>query len=263
MMVADHRFQQFNALRATLSLALYPLQLIVNLPVATGSWLDETITSREKLREENAILKHQQLLLKAQLQRFAALESENMRLRHLLDSTINIGTRLMIAEIMAVDLDPFRRQISINKGSLQDIYVGQPVLDATGVLGQVAEVTPLSASILLITDPNHALPVQINRNGLRTIASGTGAKERMELLYVPNNADVVEGDLLITSGLGERFPPGYPVGTVSHFEPVPSEPYAQVEITPSAMMESGREVLLLWPGTTPLETPQTPEESER
>jgi rod shape-determining protein MreC len=256
LVLADHRFHNLETVRAGLSIAVYPLQWVVNLPVTTGQWLTETLASRQKLLEENASLRAQHLLLKAQMERFSALEAENMRLRELLDSSFQfrIGERLLIAELSAVATDPFSQQVVINKGARDKVFVGQPVLDAEGVMGQVLHVAPLSSTVMLITDPNHALPVQVNRNGLRSIAVGTGRANQLELAYLPNNADIRVGDQLVTSGLGGRFPYGYPVGTVIRVEQDPRQPFAKVIAQPNARLDRNREVLLVWAssqGATP------------
>lgn len=245
--MADHRHAHLDTLRQGLSVLAYPLQFAVNLPVEAAEWLSETVISHQSLVEENASLHAQNTLLNLRLQKLSALQTENMRLRELLDSSFKVADRVVVAELLAVDLEPFSRQVVINKGTMNSVYVGQPLLDANGVVGQVAEAGPLNSHVILITDPSHAIPVLVNRNGLRTVAVGTGASNELELQYIPNNADIKVGDLLVTSGLGERFPPGYPVGTVTRVARDPSRPFALVEAKPSAHLDSGREVLLVWP----------------
>jgi len=246
-MAADYRTQYLAVLRASLLTVVYPVQFLVDLPVAAARWATETLSSRQALLEENASLKVQRVLLKAQLQRFVALETENMRLRALLESSFRIGERVLIAELLAVDLDPFSRKIVIDKGSLHGVFPGQPLLDADGVIGQVLHVAPISSTAVLITDPGHALPVQVDRNGLRAIAVGSATPNCLELPYILNNADVREGDVLVTSGMGGRFPPGYPVGRITTVTRDPGQPFAQVMADPSAHPERSRQVLLLWP----------------
>ncbi|HDO34507.1 MAG TPA: rod shape-determining protein MreC, partial [Chromatiales bacterium] len=206
LMTADHRTHHLEALRGALSVAVYPLQYVVDLPVALGRWVSETMTSRHKLLEENAALRTRQFVLRTELQRMAALEAENLRLRALHESSTQIDGRILIAEIMAVDLDPYKHRVVIDKGADDGVCTGQPLLDADGVMGQTTHVGPLSATAMLITDVSQATPVQINRNGLRAIAVGTGATDRLRLPHLPNNADIRVGDLLVTSGLGGRFP---------------------------------------------------------
>jgi len=265
LMTLDHREHHLESIRAALSVVVYPLQYTLNLPVSAGEWIAETVSSRQALLDENRKLREQHLLLKARLQKHAALEAENMRLRDLLESSFKVGERVLIAEIMAVDMDPFTRQIVINKGAQHEIYAGQPILDADGIMGQILHVGPISSTAMLITDPSHALPVQVNRNGLRAIAIGTGSLNRLELPHIPNNADIKEGDLLVTSGLGGRFPPGYPVAKVVHIQRDTGNRFAQVLAAPTAQLERSREVLLAWPArlqaaqeTAPEATAPTP-----
>lgn len=245
-MTIDHRQNHLESIRGALSVVVYPLQQLVNIPVNLGLWVSESFTDRTTLLEENKNLKIQQTILKTQLQKFAAMEAENIRLRELLQSAKRVSDQVLIAEILAVDLDPFTRQIFINKGSNFDIYDGQPVIDADGVMGQVIHVGPLTSTAMLITDPNHAIPVESNRTGLRAIAIGTGGKGNLELPNLPNNTDIAVGDLLVTSGLGGRFPPGYPVGRIIRVNTDVSEAYARVEVEPAANLDRGREVLLVW-----------------
>lgn len=254
MMAIDHRQNHLESLRSALSVMVYPLQQLVNLPVSASSWIGENLSSREALLGENTRLKMQQTLLKVQLQKFSAVKLENQRLRELLQSSRKVRERVLIGELLAVDLEPFTRQIVVNKGTRHEIYLGQPLVDANGVMGQIVHLGPLSSIAMLITDANHALPVQINRNGLRAIALGTGAADQLTIPYLPNNADIVVGDLLITSGLGGRFPSDYPVAVVSEVRQDPSQPYAMINATPTAQLERAREVLLVWPTQEARET---------
>jgi rod shape-determining protein MreC len=249
LMWADHRLSQLEMVRAGLSVVVYPIQWLVNLPVNAGEWLSESLAARQTLLEENASLQAQYLLLKGRLQKYLALESENMRLRELLESSFRfrVGERMLIAELLAVATEPYSQQIVIDKGMRQGVFIGQPVLDADGVMGQVVHAGPFSSRVMLVSDPNHAIPVQVNRNGMRTIAVGTGSGNLLEILHLPNNADLRPGDLLTTSGLGGRFPAGYPVGTVLSVKPSPGQPFAKVEVLPSAHLDRSREVLLVWP----------------
>jgi rod shape-determining protein MreC len=248
LMTVDHRQHHLDSLRAALSVAVYPLQWLVNLPGSTGQWFRESLSTRRDLQEENASLRTQQLVLNTQLQKLEALEAENMRLRALLDSSFQVGKRpMLIAELLSVDMDPYRHQIEINKGSLDRLYEGQPLLDSQGIMGQLIHVGPFTATAMLITDPSHAIPVQINRTGLRTIALGTGSIDRLDLPHIPTNADVRAGDLLVSSGLGGRFPPGYPVAEVVSVEQDPGNTFSTVVARPRANLDRSREVLLVWP----------------
>jgi len=254
-MVMDHKYNSLASLRAGLSVIIYPLHQVIELPGTVSDWFGESLATRRKLQEENDSLRTQQLMQKVQMQKLAALEAENIRLRELLDSSFQVGEKVLIAELMSVNLDPYKHQIVINKGQLHDIYPGQPLLDAKGVMGQIVHAGPYNSTAVLITDTSHAIPVQVNRTGLRTIALGSGTINRLELPYIPNNADIRPSDLLITSGLGGRFPPGYPVATVSAVQHDPGQTFSQVIATPMAELNRSREVLLVWPGiSTTLDT---------
>jgi len=247
LMTVDHRLQHLDNMRSALSLVVYPIQQLVDGPTNLVRWLRERSTARETLLARIRQLHARQLLLEARLQKFSALEAENIRLRELMDSSLKVGDRILIAELLAVDLDPYRHQVLIDKGAEHGVYSGQAVLDANGIMGQTGHVGPLSATVILITDPGHAIPVQVNRNGLRTIAVGTGTINRLELSHLPNNADIRVGDLLITSGLGGRFPPDFPVATVTTARSDPGRPFAIVNAEPNANLERSRELLLVWP----------------
>ena len=247
LMTLDHRQHHLEAVRTTLNVLVYPLQYVVNLPFALTDWGSETLVSRERLIEENRQLKQLQLQQDYRLQKLASLETENRRLRNLLQSAQRDWGRVLIGELIEVDSDPFKRQVVINKGSRDGVFVGHPMLDANGVMGQVIHVTPFNSTAMLLTDPSHAIPVQVNRNGQRAIALGTGEANHLEIPHIPNNADIRVGDLLVTSGLGRRFPAGYPVATITAVEKDPTEPYAVVSATPTASLDSSQEVLLVWP----------------
>ncbi|MEW7977591.1 MAG: rod shape-determining protein MreC [Candidatus Sedimenticola endophacoides] len=259
LMILDHRFKHMESLRSVLSVVVYPLQLATDLPRSAGDWLSETFATRTRLQEENSELRRINLILQARQQKVAAVEAENQRLRYLLDSAFQLGERVLIAELIAADFDPYRQQVTINKGRRSGVYAGQPLLDAKGVMGQVTHVNPTSSTVLLITDPSHATPVQVNRNGLRGIAIGTaGSGGGLELPHLPNNADIRVGDELATSGFGGRFPSGYPVAEVTAVERVPGQPFARVTARPHAHLDRIREALLVWK----LELPPLPSQGE-
>ena len=258
-MTLDYRTDTVRSIRSGLSIIVYPVQYLVDLPGSFIRWTSNTFVTRDTLQNENASLRTQNQILKAQLQKFTFIEAENVHLRELLQSSKRVGERMLIAELLSVDLDPFRRQIVINKGSANDdLYVSQPLLDADGVMGKIVHIYPLTSTAILITDPDHSLPVQVARNGLRTIAVGTGSDNQLELLYLPNNADIQIGDELITSGLGCVFPAGYPVARVTAVNTNPSLPFAQVLAEPTAKLNRSREVLLVWPTHTSLPEMQIP-----
>jgi len=247
LMSVDHRQGHLERLRSTLSVIVYPVQYVVNLPIRFTNWASDSLVARHSLISENEQLRKESLLLNSRLQKYEVIETENKRLRNLLESSFKLRERVLIAELLAVDMQPFRHQVTINKGKREGAFDGQPIVDANGIMGQIIHVGPFSSIVLLITDPTHALPVQINRNGLRAIAVGTGQNSSLQLEHLPNNADIRQGDLIVSSGLGSRFPSGYPVGTVSKISLDPAEPFAKVVVTPSARLEQSREVLMVWP----------------
>ena len=247
MMTIDHRQHHMDTIRDGLSLVVYPIQFIVNLPFATKEWMGDSVAMWRALEEENRELRTRQLFLESQLLKLESLEAENARLRRLLDSSATIGQPVLIAELLAIDMAPFSQQVVLNKGSRHQVREGQPMVDASGVMGQIIQVTPMTSIAMLITDPSHAVPIEVNRNGLRAIARGIGDPSRLELSLLPRNADIAAGDLLVTSGLDGRFPPGYPVGRVTEVERGPDSPFARVYAVPVAQMESTRVVLLVRP----------------
>jgi rod shape-determining protein MreC len=245
LMMADHRQQLGEPVREALAATVYPLQLMVDLPFRMGDFFSDQFGSRRQLMEENAQLRAQALLNETRLQRLDTLERENINLRALLQSSYEVAEPALIAELMRVDLDPTIHIIQINKGRRDRVFVGQPVLDANGITGQVDRLGPYSATVRLITDPSHALPVQVNRNGLRTIAIGTGDLKQLDIVNLPTNADIEVGDLLVTSGLGGRFPPGYPVARVTRVEIDPGQPFARIKAAPTAALDRSRQLLLV------------------
>lgn len=247
LMSLDHRTEYGNTARSGLSLIVYPLRYIVNIPSDVFGWGQTTFISRSSLQEQNATLLTQNKILKAQLHKSIFTEAENIRLRNLLKSSKRVGERILIAELLSVNLDPFRQQVVINKGlSERDIFAGQPILDADGIMGQIIHVNPVTSTAMLITDPGHALPVQSLRNGIRAIAVGNGANGLLELINLPNNTDIKIGDKLVTSGMGCVFPAGYPAAEVIKVNANPSLPFAQVLARPAAKLDRSSEVLLVW-----------------
>ncbi len=258
LMTVDHRQQTLDSVRADLSVLMYPIQYLINLPSTAGDWIEESFATRRSLQEDNARLRAQHLLLQARLQRSDALEAENRRLRELLESSFKAGDRVLIAELMSVDFDPYRHQVLVNKGERDGVFVGQPVLDADGVMGQIIQITPYTATAILITDPSHAIPVQVNRNGVRGIVVGNGSLAEVSLPHLTSSADIRVGDLLVTSGLGGRFPPGYPVAEVTKVDFSSGDAFTQISARPLSHLDRSREVLLVWPtlvNPTPVAAP--------
>lgn len=246
LMILDHRDQHLVRVRQGLSVLVYPVRILVDLPFSGWASLRTNFAAREVLVAENEELKRERLNSEFRLQRLAALETENARLRELLDSQARVGSRALIAEILAVDLDPYRQRFDLNRGLVDGVYVGQALIDAQGVVGQIVRVGPLTSEAVLITDANHAVPVSVNRNGLRTIAMGTGDSGRLRLPYLTNNQDVEVGDLLVSSGLGGVFPSGYPVGRIAEVNLRPDQAFAEVIAEPASALDRDREVLLVW-----------------
>jgi len=256
---ADHRNDHLDTLRKAISATVYPLRVIVDAPVSAWRWLGETTTLRKNLQLENSRLRTESLLTQAKLQSYASLEAENSRLRTMLEARSRVQAQARVAEIMSVSANPFRHVIVVDKGTTDNVFAGQALIDADGVVGQVIEAGVVSSQCLLISDPGHDLPVEVNRNGLRTIARGTGEYDLLYLPFLPNNTDIEQGDLLVTSGLGGSFPAGYPVAVVETVTRLPQEPFASVTARPLAALNQVREVMLVW--TESEETPVDVEHS--
>ncbi len=258
LMIADWQHPEwFDSARRLTRAALDPLYVFASYPVLSGDWLSEQAQSEEVLRRENAALKAERLQNNVRLQKLAELSAENTRLRGLLNTPLIIDGRMIISEIIGTDPDPLRHILVINRGNVDGVFVGQMVLDDKGVVGQVVEVLAHSARILLISDKENAVSVRIERTGMRGILAGTGDSGRLSLQYVPNTADVQVGDRLFTSGLGERFPAGYPVGRVSAIQHHGSSEFADIAIKPLAQLEGGHHVILLFSAPLAKEQPHT------
>ena len=244
-MVIDHRQHELTVVRSALSAAAWPLQMLVHAPVAGWGWLSASMATQASLREENTHLQETARETELRLLRFDAIEQENLRLRALLNAAPRDAEKIQSASILRVDLDALRQRVLIDRGSRDGVKRGQPILDAGGIVGQTTNVGPMASEVILLSDPTHAVPVQIERNGLRTIAIGTGDPRRLALPYLPRSADVQIDDLLISSGLGGVFPAGLPVGRITEVKRDPSQPLATVNARPAAALDRGREVLLL------------------
>ena len=242
-MVVDARFDYLKPVRSQMGLVLSPFYGIADIPVRAWEGVRDQFTSRSELLAENERLKAEQLLMQRRLQKLATLTEQNVRLRELLNSSALVDDKVLVGELIGVDPNPFTQRILIDKGEKDGVFQGQPVLDASGLMGQVVEVMPYTARVLLLTDTTHSIPVQVNRNGLRAIAVGTGNPERLELRYV---ADIKEGALLVSSGLGQRFPAGYPVAVVKEVLHDTGGPFATIRAVPTAKMNRSRYVLLVF-----------------
>lgn len=249
LMLTDYNTNYLKIVRAQLLGGVYTIQYLVNWPVKAGQSLAKSLNSRFQLLEENENLREDTLRLQVKLQKFEALKAENQRLRRLLGASAKFQERVEMAEVLAVDINQSRRKILINKGLSDGVFTHQPVIDAQGVIGQVIQVGRFSSIVMLITDPEHELPVQVVRTGLRTVAKGMGTINRLSLLYLSNtglNTGIKVGDLIVTSGAGQKFPKGYPVATVIQVNPDIGKPYAQGQALPKSALERNREVLLIW-----------------
>ncbi len=245
VMTVDHRQGLLEPTRQILSAIVHPIRVVASLPAELMDSADTHLSSRRELILNNQRLRDRHQLDQSRLQRLDALEVENIRLRSLLDSSYELEKPVLIAELLEVDLDPFSHRIAIDKGQGDGVYAGQPVIDSSGVIGQVDSVAPFSATVRLISDPSHGIPVQVNRNGLRSIAIGTGRINVLTITSLPNNADIRVDDLVVTSGLGGRFPAGYPVGRVKTIITDPGQPFSRVELEPLGALDRIQEVLLI------------------
>jgi rod shape-determining protein MreC len=244
LMMLDQRQQHLQRVRQALSVVVYPVRVLVDLPFRAWQSASVNLTERSQLIAENEQLKRERLEAEFRLQRLAALETENERLRQLLDSTERVGLRALVAEILSVDLNPYRQRFNLNRGLADGVYVGQALLDAQGIVGQIVRVDAFTAEAVLITDADTAVPVSVNRNGLRTIAVGDSG--RLRLPYLTNSADIKVGDLLVSSGLGGVFPAGYPVGHVVEVRLQPDRSFSEVIAEPASALDRDLEVLLVW-----------------
>ncbi|MCW8194392.1 rod shape-determining protein MreC [Proteobacteria bacterium 005FR1] len=235
-----------DPLRAKLGVLTQSAYWVTDIPTRFGDWMTDRLTSKQALLEENAALREELLIHKGRAQQMATIYAENMRLQQLMNASEKVNERVLIAEIFGVSPDPLAHRVIINRGSEHGVYVGQPLLDADGLMGQVVEVSPYSSQVLLITDSSHAIPVQVNRNGVRAVAEGIGNLYQLELRHVSNTVDIQEGDLLVSSGLGQRFPVGYPVAEVETVIHDPGQPFARVIARPMAQLNRSRHVLLVF-----------------
>nr|WP_281261077.1 rod shape-determining protein MreC [Halomonas denitrificans] len=256
LMYADARFTRMEPVRAQLSTLVAPIQWVVSLPSDVLNWGALALSEQRALVDENRRLREQILTLSHRVQRMASLTAENVRLRELLAATRERDIPYITAELLSLDPDPFTHQMVIDRGRRDGAYVGQPVLDASGLVGQVTATSAYSSRVLLLADASHALPVQINRNGLRFVVQGVGSYDALNVQHAPDTADIREGDLLTTSGLGGRFPAGYPVARVSSVVHDPGEPFARVTAAPVAQLQRSRHFLLLFPPAPPVAPPE-------
>lgn len=253
LLAVERQSSRLDSVRALLSVLVYPIHSLVTLPMEVTDQTIQLFISYNELKKENKILQKQALLHKTDLLKLKTLEKENIRLRALMDKSYTLGEQVLAAELIGVNQAPYEHIVLVDKGTHFGVHKRQPVLDTNGVVGQVIRALPLSAEIMMITDPNHAFSVEINRNGLRTIAVGSGQYNQINLPFLPNNTDILPGDLLITSGLDGTFPRGYPVAKVNKVIQQQNKPFADISAVPIAQLDRTREVLIVWSDSKPIQ----------
>lgn len=250
VMFADMRTSFLEPARLGLGVVVTPIQFVAGIPGRLADLFDLWLQSEESVKAVYDQVVDENARLRFRLQRMQALEMENRDLRRILSAPQRGDTRMLVGEMIEVSLDPYKQRILVNRGATDGLYVGQPVFDPDGLLGQVSEVMPFTAAVTLITDPGHALPVQVTRHGLRVIATGTGQRDRLRIEHLTPNDDIEKGDRLVTSGLGGRFPAGYPVGRVTEVVEDAGEPFLKVTARPIAHIGNNKHVLLVWHGAS-------------
>jgi rod shape-determining protein MreC len=246
LFLADSQFNLFASSRLYLNSLVSPIQYVADAPQKLSRAISENLLTRDALKERNNQLEKDNLFLKADRLLLTQLQHENKQLRELLNSQRNFSYKRMITEVMSLRSDPFTHQLLIDKGATDGVYLGQPVINEEGVVGQVSQVGSTTSRVLLIVDASHGIPVRVQRNDIAAIVHGSGAWNMLNLPFVQSNADLKEGDLLVTSGLGGRFPAGYPVATITRFNYQEGALYAEVTATPVALLDRSRYLLLLW-----------------
>lgn len=246
LFLADSQLNLFSSSRVYLNSLVSPIQYIADAPQKLSRAISDNLLTRDALKDRNQKLEKENLFLKADRLLLTQLEHENKQLRELLNSERHFKSKRMIAEVMSLRSDPFTHQLLINKGASDGVYLGQPVINEQGVVGQVSQVGRSTSRVLLIVDASHGIPVRVQRNDIVAVLHGSGAWNKLIVPFVQSNADLKEGDLLVTSGLGGRFPAGYPVATISHFNYQKGALYADVTATPVALLDRSRYLLLLW-----------------
>lgn len=246
LILFDHKLNGFGTTRVYLNSLVSPLQYLANLPGEMLNASASRLVSHERLFSENAQLTHDAMLMSEKLQRLTFLQKENERLRRLLNAPVNNHTERLVAELMAVDNNPYSHQIVINKGAIHGVFEGQPVLDDKGIVGQIQQVSSTNSRVLLLADVTHAIPVRVARNNVRLVVAGSGSLRELFIPHVPHSNELKVGDLLLSSGLGNVFPEGYPVATISSIVRDESRPFAQVLATPIAQLDRLKYMLVLW-----------------
>ena len=246
LILFDHKLNGFGTTRVYLNSLVSPLQYLANLPGQLLNASASRFVSHDRLFDDNARLTRDAMVMKGQLQRFTFLQEENNRLRRLLNSPVQDHTRKVVAEIMAVDNNPYSHQIVINKGAINGVFEGQAVLNDKGIVGQIMQVSSTNSRVLLIADVTHAIPVRVARNNVRLIVSGSGSLDELLIQHIAHSSDLKVGDILLSSGLGNIFPEGYPVATIISIIRDESRPFSQIRAKPIAQLDRLKYLLLLW-----------------
>lgn len=246
LIAADARFDKLTPVRSTLETGLAPVYWLGNAPYRFSDWFAALFVSRDDLQSENEELKARMLIVERRALKYAALASENNELRRLLNSSEVLDDRVIVGEVVGVSPDPFSHEIIINKGHSDGVTTGHAVLDAEGLMGQIVQTSQFTSRVLLVSDSSHAVPVEVVRNGLRSVLLGNGEIDELDLVHVPDTADIREGDTLVSSGLGGRFPRGYPVARVSQIRKEPGEPFVTIRAAPMARLNQSQMVLVVF-----------------
>ena len=245
LMVLDSRTTVLNTPRDILSIIVQPVQIAASLPVNINRFFSNVMSAEPDVKIAYDNLRTEYFQLKSEALLLRALHEENNNLRVLLNAPLRVDEKITLAELVNVKIDPYSHRFLVDRGLSNDAYVGQAVIDDQGIIGQVTEAMSLSSSVMLITDPNHSIPVQIQRNGMRTVLNGTGSIALLRAPFLNQNSDVMVGDVLLSSGLGGRFPSGYPVAVVKSIDVSGGEAFMRVSATPLANLERSNYVLLL------------------
>ncbi|KTC73394.1 rod shape-determining protein MreC [Legionella bozemanae] len=247
LMFSDYHYRYLDNVRSGFSIVVAPLQYAVDYPVRVIGWIQSLVSAKKALIAENMQLRYQQTMLEAELQKLIVIQKENLQLKELLLTSSQANMSAMAAQILAVDTSNSRQVVVLNKGKRDGAYVGQPVLDAKGVMGQIVDIGPITSTVLLISDSKSAVPVRNNRTGERAILVGTNDIEQLSLINLPKTSSIHPGDVLVTSGLDRHYPEGYPVGLVEEVNSIPGEDFVKVKVKPVALLNRNRLVLLIWP----------------
>ena len=248
LIFADFHYHYLDSVRGGFSLIVSPLQYAVDYPVRIVAWVQSLVSTKKTLINDNMRLRYQQAMLEAELQKLLDIQKENSQLKELLLTTSSKSNmNAMAARLLAVDTSIARQVVILNKGKRDGVFVGQPILDAKGVMGQIVDVGSLTSTVLLISDAKSAVPVRNNRTGERAILVGTNNIDSLSLINLPKTSSIHPGDVLVTSGLDRRFPEGYPVGLVETVNSIPGDDFVTVKVSPVSLLNRSRLVLLIWP----------------